>query len=181
MSAEVVSASHTTLRIGAAVLAALLFAPGARAADAAGPERTVSALWRAMSHAPGVQADVATLRSVFHPDAVVFGGRLRDGRPSLRRTEIADFLKAFDDVGEGGFHECETLRAIETHDRFATVYSVVESRTAPSANAPDFTGVNSLQLYRDDDGWKIVSLYYHVGPAEAPIPGAAEHSGRCLD
>lgn len=175
------NASHATLRIGAAVLAALLFAPGAQAAEASGPERTVSALWRAMSHASGIQSDVATLRSIFHPDAVVFGSRLRDGRPSLKRTEIGDFLKAFETVAKEGFHECETLRAIETHDRFATVYSVVESRTDASAKAPDFTGVNSLQLYRDDDGWKIVSLYYHVGPAETPIPGAADHTGRCLD
>lgn len=166
---------------GAALLAALSFASVTHAAEVTGPERTVSALWRAMSHEAGAAADVATLRGMFHPDAVVFGSRLRNGQPSLRRTEIGDFLRAIEPVGDSGFHECEIARKVETYDRFATVYSVVESRTDPSARKPDFTGVNSLQLYRDGDGWKIVSLYYHVGPIDLPIPDAANRSGDCLD
>lgn len=168
-------------RIGAAVLAALLFIPAANATDRATPEATVAALWRAMSHEANVAADAATLREIFHADAVVFGSRLREGRPSLKRTAIDDFLKAFEAVGETGFHECEIARSIEAYDRFATVYSVVESRTDASAKTPDFTGVNSLQLYRDDNGWQIVSLYYHVGPADMPIPGTELRAGNCLD
>ena len=168
---------------GAALLAALMFVPGARAADTAAtasPEHTVSALWRAMSHDAGVAADTATLHGIFHADAVVFGSRLREGRPSLKRTAIGDFLKAFEPVGEAGFHECEIARSIEAYDRFATVYSVVESRTDPSASTPDFTGVNSLQLYRDDEGWKIVALYYHVEAPGQPIPEAADRTGQCM-
>ncbi len=173
--------ARTLATTGAALLAALFLASVACAAEAPGPERTVSALWRAMSHAPGAAADVGTLRGIFHADAVIFGSRLREGRPSLRRSSAGDFLKSLEPVGDAGFHECEIARSIETYDRFATVYSVVESRTDASAKTPDFTGVNSLQLYRDDDGWKIVSLYYHVGPADLPIPGAEQHTGRCLD
>ncbi|MFD0726785.1 nuclear transport factor 2 family protein [Lysobacter brunescens] len=141
----------------------------------------MSSLWRAMSHEAGAAADVVTLRGIFHADAVIFGSRVREGHPSLRRSSAGDFLKALEPVGEAGFHECEIARDIETYDRFATVYSVVESRTDASAKTPDFTGVNSLQLYRDDDGWKIVSLYYHVGPAGLSIPGADGRSGNCLD
>lgn len=166
---------------GAALLAALFFASATHAEDTDGPERTVSALWRAMSHDAGAAADVATLRGLFHPDAVIFGSRLRNGQASLRRSMAVDFLKALEPAGDAGFHECEIVRRVEAYDRFATVYSVVESRTDPSARKPDFTGVNSLQLYRDDDGWKIVSLYYHVGPIDLPIPDAANRSGDCLD
>jgi hypothetical protein len=166
---------------GAALLAALFFASATHAADTTGPERTVSALWRAMSHEAGAAADVATLRGIFHADAVIFGSRVREGRASLRRSSAGDFLKALEPIGDAGFHECEIARSIEAYDRFAMVYSVVESRTDASAKTPDFTGVNSLQLYRDDDGWKIVSLYYHVAPAELPIPGAEGRSGDCLD
>jgi hypothetical protein len=165
---------------GAALLAALLFVSAANAADRSTPEGTVAALWRAMSHDAGVAADTATLRAIFHADAVVFGSRLRDGRPSLKRSAIGDFLKAFEPVGDAGFHECEIARSIEAYDRFATVYSVVESRTDPSAGTPDFTGVNGLHLYRDDDGWKIVSLYYHVEAPGQPIPEAADFTGQCL-
>jgi hypothetical protein len=165
---------------GAAFLAALLFVSAANATDRSTPDGTVAALWRAMSHDAGVAADTATLRDIFHPDAVVFGSRLRDGHPSLKRTAIGDFLKAFEPVGDAGFHECEIARSIEAYDRFATVYSVVESRTDRSAATPDFTGVNGLHLYRDDDGWKIVSLYYHVEAPGQPIPEAADFTGQCL-
>ena len=168
-------------RIGAAVLAALLFIPIANAVDRSTPEGTVAALWRAMSHEAGIAADAATLRDLFHAEAVVFGSRLREGRPPLKRTAVGDFLKAFEAIGNAGFHECEIARSIASYDRFATVYSVVESRTDASAKTPDFTGVNSLQLHRDDDGWRIVSLYYHVGPADMPIPGMQTRTGRCLD
>jgi hypothetical protein len=165
---------------GAALLAALSFVSAANAADRSTPEGAVAALWRAMSHEAGVAADTATLRAIFHADAVVFGSRLREGRPSLKRSAIGDFLAAFEPVGDAGFHECEIARSIEAYDRFATVYSVVESRTDAAARAPDFTGVNSLQLYREDDGWKIVSLYYHVETPGQPIPEAADLTGRCL-
>jgi hypothetical protein len=165
---------------GAALLAALSFVSAANAADRSTPEGTVAALWRAMSHEAGVAADTATLRAIFHADGVVFGSRLREGRPSLKRSAIGDFLAAFEPVGDAGFHECEIARSIEAYDRFATVYSVVESRTDAAARAPDFTGVNSLQLYREDDGWKIVSLYYHVETPGQPIPEAADLTGRCL-
>ena len=163
------------------MLAALSFVSAANAADRSTPDSTVAALWRAMSHEAGVAADTAALRGIFHPDAVIFGSRVREGRPSIRRSSAGDFLKALEPVDDAGFHECEIARSIEAYDRFATVYSVVESRTDATARTPDFTGVNSLQLYRDDDGWKIVSLYYHVGPADLPIPGAEAVSGRCLD
>lgn len=167
-------------RIGAAVMAALLFAPATNAAERSTPEGTVASLWHAMSHDAGVAADAATLRDIFHADAIVFGSRLREGRPSLKRTAIDDFLKAFEPIGNAGFHECEIARSIESYDRFATVYSVVESRTDPSAAKPDFTGVNSLQLYRDDTGWKIISLYYHVETADRPIPESADRTGQCI-
>lgn len=173
--------SSAIVRIGAAVLAALLFSPASHAADRSTPDNTVAALWRAMSHEAGVAADAAALRDIFHNDAVVFGSRLRNGQPSIKRTAIADFLDSFDTVSETAFHECEIARRTDAFDRFAAVYSIVESRTDAASVEPDFTGVNSIQLYRDDDGWKIVSLYYHVGSTDLAIPGAERRSGRCLD
>lgn len=176
-----VASRRMSPRVSGIVLwATLLAVPVAHAAEGDGPQRAVSALWRTMSHAPGVPVDVPALRALFHPDAVIFGSRLRDGRPSLRRSAIDTFLAAFAEPDPDGFHECEIARTIETHDRFATVTSVVETRADPAATTPDFTGINSLQLYRDDTGWKIHSLYYHVSPDAATI-GHAGTSGICLD
>ena len=177
MRGTTIVATSVAAVLAAATPFAALPAPSTTPDD--GPERAVAALWRAMSNAPGESADVATLRTRFHPRAIVFGSRLRDGVPALTRTEGDVFLERMTAVGKDGFHECEIARTIDVHDRFATVYSVVESRTRPEAARPDFTGVNSLQLYRSDDGWQVLSLYYHVASDDRPIAHEGA-SGRCI-
>lgn len=143
-------------------------------------EHVVATLWRAMSNEAGGQADAAALRRIFHPEAVVFGGRYRDGVPSLRRSSGDEFLKAFDGVQAKGFHECEVHRAMQAYDRFAVAYSVVESREDPSSAQADFVGVNSVQLYRDGTQWQVLSLYYHVEAKDTPIPLDGGTSGVCI-
>lgn len=148
---------------------------------AASPGDTVAAFWRALSHEAGASADAATLERLFHADAVVFGSRYDAGAPTFRMRRAAEFVDAQRKVRPTAFHECEVARRVQSHDSFASVYSVVESRTERTAARPDFTGVNSLQLYRDGDDWKIVSLYYHVANDDLPVPLDGGTSGRCLD
>lgn len=162
------------------LLLSLLLVPLCAPAVESTPEQAVSALWRASSNHPGARADMTTLKRLFHDDAVVFGAAYKAGAPTLRRWEAADFLKNYESVGEKGFYECETARVVQTYDRFATVYSVVESRTDPAAPAPDFVGVNSVQLYKDGSQWRILSLYYHVEKQGLPIP-LGGRSGKCID
>lgn len=144
------------------------------------PEAAVSALWRALSNDPGGSADAAVLRQLFHEDAVIFGGRYKDGQPAVRRSAVADFLEANQRVNEKGFYECEVHRVVQAYDRFAVAYSVVESRTDKAAKAADFVGVNSIQLYKDGARWKILSLYYHVEKHGLPIPLGSGRSGQCI-
>lgn len=148
----------------------LFLAPALAQAAAGSPEEAVASLWRALSHGPGERPDLATLRELFHQDAVVFGSRTRDGKPTLTRRSAAEFLAALDSVDDTGFYETEIHRDVQAADRFATVYSVVESRTEPDAPKADFTGVNSLQLYFDGARWRVLSLYYHVPERAAPGP-----------
>ena len=144
------------------------------------PAEAVSALWKAMSNEAGGRADAATLLRLFHEDAVIFGGRYKDGVPSVRRTDIKDFIPPHERIQDKGFHECEIARSLQVYDRFAVAYSVVESRADASAAAPDFVGVNSVQLYRVDAQWKILSLYYHVEKPGEPIAPEGGRSGRCI-
>jgi hypothetical protein len=145
------------------------------------PDSAVSALWRALSNEPGASADMATLERLFHADAVVFGGRYEDGSPLVRRKAAKDFLAPYARVSDKGFHECEVSRSVQAYDRFAVVHSVVESRTDRSAAAPDFVGVNSIQLYREGPQWKVLSLYYHVEKPGLPVPLGSGRSGICIE
>jgi hypothetical protein len=170
------------MRAAGVVAIALCAALPAHAADDsfATPEAAVAAFWRSLSNDPGKAADVATLTRLFHADGVVIGARLVDGKPALRTQPATTFLQSQSKAGEKGFYECEVFRSLHRYERFATVYSVVESRTRREDARPDFTGVNSLQLWRADDGWKIVSLYYHVETTSVPVPLEGGVSGRCL-
>lgn len=144
------------------------------------PEKAVSALWRALSNHPGASADLVALKRIFHEDAVIFGGRYKEGVPIVRRSTAKDFLKPYERVGEKGFYECEISRVIQSYDRFAVAYSIVESRTDKAATAPDFVGVNSVQLYKVGSQWKILSLYYHVEKQGLPIPLDGGRPVKCV-
>jgi hypothetical protein len=158
-----------------------LLATAAVAGDAAqSPEAAVAALWRALSNEPGAAADTATLSALFHRDAMIFGARRIDGKPELHVTPVAKFIESQAARSENGFYECEIARSVNRYGRLAAVYSVVESRSRRDQESPDLTGVNSLQLYQTDGGWKIVSLYYHLEDDEVPVPLEEGRSGRCL-
>ena len=161
--------------MNAIVLAAALLAAPAT------PEQAVATLWRALSHDAGKSGDEAALRAILHPDAMVYGARYRDGVPALSVARGTDFAAGIGRAGEKGFYECEVARHVRQYDRFATVYSVVESRNERSAPQANFTGVNSIQLYRADDGWRIISLYYQVERAGMPVSLEGGKPGACLE
>ena len=149
------------------------------AADTA--DEAVSALWRALSNEAGASADADALARLFHEDAVIFGARYKDGAPVLRRAFREEFLKHYGKPAAQGFHECEVSRVMQAYDRFAVAYSVVESRADKAAVAADVVGVNSVQLYKVDGAWKIVSLHYHVEAPDLPVPLGGGRSGRCIE
>jgi hypothetical protein len=144
------------------------------------PELAVAALWRALSNEPGKAADIRTLGRLFHPTAVVFGTRKKDDKPELNAIPATQFVASQAGVSEQGFHECEISRSVQRYERLAVIYSVVESRSRKDSPQPEFTGVNSIQLYLENGSWKILSLYYHVEETSAPVPLEGGKSGVCL-
>jgi hypothetical protein len=162
------------------LLLSLLLAPLCASAAENTPEEAVSTLWKALSNEPGASADLAALKRIFHDDAVIFGGSYKEGVAVVRRSTAENFLKPYERAGEKGFYECEVSRVVRTYDRFAVAYSVVESRTDKSAAAPDFVGVNSVQLYKVGSQWRILSLYYHVEKPGLPIPLGDGSTGKCI-
>ena len=162
------------------LLLSLLLVPLCASAVENTPEEAVSTLWNALSNDPGASADLAALKRIFHEDAVIFGGRYKEGAAVVRRSTAEDFLKPYERAGEKGFYECEVSRVLQVYDRFAVAYSVVESRTDKTAVAPDFVGVNSVQLYKVGSQWQVLSLYYHVEKQGLPIPLGDAHSGKCV-
>ncbi len=144
------------------------------------PEDKISQLWDALSRHPNHRPDISKLERLFHTNGVVFGARYKDATPSFSSMPATDFIKGINKVSDKGFFECEVYRTIKVYDRFATAYSVVESRTSQSAHSPDFVGVNSIQLYKEQNEWKIISLYYQVEHDDLAIPLETGSSGTCI-
>lgn len=142
------------------------------------PGRAAARFWPALSSEAGKRPDITAMRALFHPQATVYGGSNRDGKGAFSATPLKKFLADIDAPRKQRFQECEVLREVRQFDRFAQVYSVVESRS--DKPAPDFSGVNSLLMQFDGDAWKIIALYYQVGPAATPVPLGVATSGVCL-
>lgn len=161
------------------LLLSLCFVPLAASAGNT-VEATVNTLWRSLSHDANAGGDAAALRKIFHADAVVFGSRYRDGQALFSVTKASDFISQVGTARPASFYECEVSREVRQYDRFATVYSVVESRADKRSSKADFVGVNSIELYQQGDEWKIVALYYQVEKPGLPVPLGNGKSGACL-
>lgn len=165
--------------ISLSLLLACSYIQAAPAASQYNPEQLTQTLWQAFSHPAGQAADVATLSTLFHPQAEIYGSRVQQEQAKLSKTAVADFLKSLQAKNNSGFYECEIHREIRQFDRFAAVYSVVESRTNPQQKQADFVGVNSILLNKTEQGWKIITLYYHLPSAGAELNLPLANTGNC--
>lgn len=61
---------------------------------------------------------------------------------------------------ENAFYEIETARRINIFGNMAHAWSIYEARRSPDADDLDRRGINSIQLYKDADGWKVMSMIW---------------------
>ncbi|AOE48845.1 hypothetical protein [Kangiella sediminilitoris] len=144
------------------------------------PEQVAAILWQSLSREPNSKPDVTTLRQILHPEAKIFGSFYNGDEPQLHIITTAAFIQSLNKTFDTGFYECEIKRQVQKHDRFAQVYSVVESRSQKDSKKPDFIGINSIQLYKNGEQWQIVSLYYHIDQDSTETLYNEEISGHCL-
>jgi len=165
--------SHVYRTAWPALLQAL--GPAAEAASQAALDAQVSALWRAMGHAPGAGSDTAQLTRLLHAQGRVHAQTLRDGQLGVRSFAADDFVRRVGEPSAEGLYECEVKREQRRYGAHAQVYSVVQSRRHPAQAMPDLTGVNSMQWQLGPEGWRLLSLHYAL-----ELPGAGLPGGDCL-
>ncbi len=144
------------------------------------PERAVEQLWQAFSRDPQQKPDIVKLNELLHPKAVVYGAQIENEQPKLSVRSATEFIQLLDKKSDTGFYECEVARDIKVYDRFAHVYSVVESRYKENQAHADFVGVNSIQLYQVGTQWQILSIYYYIENPDLPVSLMGGKSGVCL-
>ncbi len=157
---------------------------GAQAAtdvDLSTPGNTLSALWNAISHQPGEVSDLSALQQILHPTARIMGVSNKDGKGVVSVSGKQDFIESLKEPREKGFFECEVWRDLDQYERMAAAYSVVESRYVQEQVAADFTGVNSIQLFKQDDNWQVLSVYFELETPDTELKTSGPKHKHCLN
>ncbi len=131
------------------------------------------ALHEVISGPRNVPRDWDRFQSLFAPDARltrVVHDEPRPGDSSLQAFAPGSFVAFFEsEIRTDDFYERETSRRVEQFGRIAHTFSTYESRR--SEDGPTFQrGINSIQLFRDDSGWRFVSILWDCERPESPIP-----------
>ena len=142
--------------------------------DFTDPGAVIDAMY-AMISGPAGPRDWSLQREIFHEES----RQMRTGvdatgapwikimAPDAYAADVADFFAAND------FYEVETARRLQVFGNMAHAWSVYEARTAPNDATPERRGINSIQLYRGQDGrWRIISMIWdneREGVAVGPV------------
>jgi hypothetical protein len=80
--------------------------------------------------------------------------------------------KAKEYFADHGFFEHPIANRVEHFGDIAHVFSTYESRHASSDEKPFARGINSFQLVRSGDDWRVLTIFWPEEDAAHPIPPA---------
>lgn len=131
----------------------------------------VSALYEMIS-GPAGPRDYSQRWDVFHKEArMMRTGLGQDGKPWIKIMTPVDHAADTAPVfAAEDFFEVETLREIKQFGNVAQVWSIYEKRKTPNG-APYGRGINSIQLYKGEDGWRVTAMIWDNERAGLTIPG----------
>ena len=180
------SRSGPSLSVCPLLLLLLVFGPVSAAGQEMGPqgeegsaEGVVHELYDIVTFPAGTIPDWDQLRGLFLPEAVVV---LRSSREATSVFSLEGFIQDWlrfiesANVQDTGFTE----RIIRTHSTefgdIAHVWVLYEGEI-PGWGRPPQPGVDSFQLVRQEDGWKIASITNEIPTPDRPIPEVLRGEG----
>jgi hypothetical protein len=153
------------------LIAALTIAtPAAKAADGDSVDTIVHALYDVISGPAGTR-DWARFRSLFAEGARLIPLRVTAEGVTPAVLTVEDYVKrAGANFEKNGFYESEAARRIEIFGNIAHVFSTYESRHTPGEK-PFARGINSFQLVKSGNAWKVMTILWDSERETNPIPG----------
>jgi hypothetical protein len=151
------------------LLALALAAPLAHAADTDSIDSVVKAVYEVIS-GPAGPRDWARFRSLFADGARLISIRVPAGKPTPNVMTVDDYAKnAGASFEKTAFYEASVANRVESFGNIAHVFSTYESRRAPGEK-PFARGINSFQLVKDGDAWKVMTILWDSEREGNPIP-----------
>ena len=155
------------LYVLAVALSALI--PIAAASDGDSIDSAIHAVYAVISGPAGTR-DWARFRSMFADGARLIPVRVTPQGSSAAAMTPEEYEKrAGASFGKTAFYESEVARRVETFGNIAHVFSTYESRRAPGEK-PFARGINSFQLVKTGEGWKIMTILWDSEREGNPIP-----------
>jgi hypothetical protein len=131
-------------------------------------DNTLSRLYEVISFDEGGEPDWDGMRSVFSPHAR-FVRVTPEGTDHLDLPMFCAMAREMLDLGAyTGFHEREVSRRVDDLGGVVHVLSAYETKRHPTAIDRLGQGVNSIQLVREGDGWRVVSLCWDEEALRGP-------------
>jgi len=137
--------------------------------DEAAIDRLLQELYEVISFVEGGEPDWQRMKALFSPHA-------RITRITPEATDYYD-LRGFQDMAKEmlelgiftSFHERERVRSERIFGGIAHVLSAYETKQSEWAKEPFARGVNAIQLIREPDGWRVLSLLWDEEGPSTPL------------
>ena len=144
-------------------------APVAKPADTDSVDTLIRAVYDVISGPAGTR-DWARFRSLFAEGARLIPIRVTAEGSSANAMTPDDYAqRAGASFEKNAFCESEAARRVEAYGNIAHVFSTYESRRAPGEK-PFARGINSFQLVRIGNAWKVMTILWDAERPETPLP-----------
>jgi hypothetical protein len=143
--------------------------PAANPSDVKSIDSILTALYAVISGPPG-DRDWARFRSLFAKDARLTSTTKETADHPARLLGVDEYIKlAGDYFKTHAFYENAIVNKVDRFGNMAQVFSSYESRNAP--NEKPFTrGINSIQLFYDQNRWYVLSILWDEESPTNPLP-----------
>lgn len=137
------------------------------------PERTVTALYEAVTFGPGQEPDWNYVRTFFIDEAVIV---LRTSFTSTAVFDVDGFVELFikdiekHQMSKTGFFEKVLKTKTTVFGDIAHCFVVYKAGLMPEGSGPGNVGLDSFQLFKRGGRWWIVSVVNEVVTPNRPLP-----------
>ena len=141
-------------------------------ADVAAIDALIDMIYEVISGPAGQERDWEMFKALFAEDArlVPSGRNPQTGATGFAVWSPEDYAEAAGPQRmQSGFFEVETHRVLEVYGTLAHAWSTYEARQ--TEDGPVFLrGINSMQLIKNGDQWKVMSIYWSDQNSSGEIP-----------
>src|SRR5580658_3533751 len=154
------------MRFLALTVGLIILSPLGRAADGDSIDSVIKAVYEVISGPAGSPRDWVRFKALFADGARLIP--VRAAGPAVSTPdEYAERAKPI--FEKAGFYETELARKLETFGNIAHAFSTYESRHAPGEK-PFARGINSFQLVKLGDTWKVMTIFWDSERPDNPLP-----------